>query len=44
MPLPMARPWKHPDSGIYYVRKAVPAQLRPLVVMNGAILSDKFAR
>lgn len=31
MPLPMARPWKHPDSGIYYVRKAVPAQLQPLV-------------
>lgn len=31
MPLPMARPWKHPDSGIYYVRKAVPASLQPLV-------------
>ncbi|TXN74261.1 site-specific integrase [Methylobacterium sp. WL8] len=31
MPLPMARPWKHPDSGIYYVRKAVPARLRALV-------------
>ena len=31
MPLPMARPWKHPDSGIYYVRKAVPVPLRPLV-------------
>ena len=31
MPLPMARPWKHPDSGIYYVRKAVPARLRSLV-------------
>ncbi|MCJ2077623.1 hypothetical protein MKK68_18535 [Methylobacterium sp. E-016] len=27
----MARPWKHPDSGIYYVRKAVPARLRALV-------------
>lgn len=31
MPLPMARPWKHPDSGIYYVRKAVPTALQPLV-------------
>ncbi|UHC19412.1 site-specific integrase [Methylobacterium currus] len=31
MPLPMARPWKHPDSGIYYVRKAVPVSLRSLV-------------
>ncbi|KQP52492.1 hypothetical protein ASF41_12420 [Methylobacterium sp. Leaf111] len=31
MPLPMARPWKHPDSGIYYVRKAVPVRLRALV-------------
>lgn len=31
MPLPMARPWKHPDSGICYVRRAVPARLRALV-------------
>lgn len=31
MPLPMARSWKQPDSGIYYVRKAVPVPLRPLV-------------
>ncbi len=31
MPLPMARPWKHPDSAIDYVRKAVPAALQPLV-------------
>lgn len=27
----MARPWKHPDSGVYYVRKAVPVALQPLV-------------
>lgn len=29
MVLPMARPWKHPDTGIYYFRKAVPLDLRP---------------
>jgi hypothetical protein len=24
----MARPWKHPKSGIYWLRKGVPADLR----------------
>jgi hypothetical protein len=27
----MARPWKHPSTGIYWLRKRVPAELRPLV-------------
>ena len=31
MPLPMARPWKNHSSGVYYVRKAVPARLDGLV-------------
>ncbi|GJE34660.1 DUF6538 domain-containing protein [Methylobacterium oxalidis] len=31
MPLAMARPWKHPKTGIYWLRKAVPDALRPLV-------------
>ena len=30
MPLNMSRPWKHPDSGVYWFRKAVPAELRSL--------------
>ncbi|NJL08780.1 MAG: hypothetical protein HC900_11385, partial [Methylacidiphilales bacterium] len=31
MALPMARPWKHPKTGVYWFRKAVPAHLRKLV-------------
>jgi integrase len=31
MPLSMSRPWKHPNSGMYWFRKAVPADLRALV-------------
>src|SRR3954452_7176403 len=31
MPLAMARPWKHPDTGIYWLRCRVPADLRALV-------------
>lgn len=31
MPLTMARPWKHPITGIYWLRRAVPADLRALV-------------
>ncbi|GAA0022049.1 MULTISPECIES: DUF6538 domain-containing protein [Bradyrhizobium] len=31
MPLAMSRPWKHPKSGIYQLRKAVPEDLRKLV-------------
>jgi hypothetical protein len=31
MALAMARPWKHPKTGIYWLRKAVPEDLRPLV-------------
>ena len=31
MPLSMSRPWKHPDSGVYWFRRAVPADLRTLV-------------
>lgn len=31
MPLAMSRPWKHPRSGVYYLRKGVPDDLRQLV-------------
>ncbi len=31
MPLAMSRPWKHPDSGVYWLRKGVPEDLRALV-------------
>jgi hypothetical protein len=31
MVLPMARPWKHPKTGNYWVRKGVPHDLRALV-------------
>lgn len=31
MPLAMSRPWKHPKTGIYQLRKAVPDDLRQLV-------------
>src|SRR5918993_2906439 len=31
MPLAMARPWKHPKTGIFWLRKRVPDDLRPLV-------------
>ncbi|RTL51779.1 MAG: site-specific integrase [Bradyrhizobiaceae bacterium] len=31
MVLAMSRPWKHPDSGVYWFRKRVPEELRSLV-------------
>ncbi|WP_416356315.1 DUF6538 domain-containing protein [Aureimonas phyllosphaerae] len=31
MVLQMARPWKHPDTGVYYLRKRVPSDVMPLV-------------
>ena len=31
MPLAMARPWKHPDTGSYWLRRRVPGDLRELV-------------
>jgi hypothetical protein len=31
MPLAMSRPWKHPGSGVYWLRKGVPDDLRALV-------------
>ena len=31
MPLAMSRPWKHPKTGIYQLRKAVPEDLRKLI-------------
>ena len=31
MPLAMSRPWKHPNSGVYSLRKGVPEDLRALV-------------
>jgi hypothetical protein len=27
----MSRPWKHPNSGVYWLRKGVPEDLRELV-------------
>jgi predicted NAD-dependent protein-ADP-ribosyltransferase YbiA (DUF1768 family) len=27
----MDRPWKHPDTGVYYFRKWIPLALRPLI-------------
>jgi len=31
MVLSMARPWKHPKTGVYWFRKAVPADLRSII-------------
>ena len=31
MVLAMARPWKHPKTGIYWLRKGVPDDLRTAV-------------
>ncbi|MGE5387637.1 MAG: DUF6538 domain-containing protein, partial [Hyphomicrobiales bacterium] len=31
MALAMARPWKHPKTGIYWLRKRVPDELRSLL-------------
>ncbi len=31
MPLPMTHPWKHPKTGIYWLRKRVPDELQALV-------------
>jgi len=31
MALPMARPWKHPKTGVYWLRKRVPDDLRTIV-------------
>jgi hypothetical protein len=31
MPLAMSRPWKHPNSGVYWLRKGVPEDLRSIV-------------
>ena len=31
MALAMARPWKHPKTGVYWLRKRIPDDLRPLL-------------
>jgi len=31
MVLAMARPWKHPATGIFWFRKAVPKDLKPVI-------------
>jgi hypothetical protein len=31
MPLAMSRPWKHPSSGVFWLRKGVPEDLRKLI-------------
>jgi hypothetical protein len=25
----MAKPWKHPQTGVYYLRRQIPAAIRP---------------
>ena len=37
----MARPWKHPKTGIYWLRRGVPAELRELVGKREEKLSLK---
>ena len=31
MTLAMSRPWKHPNSGVYWLRKRVPDDLRRVI-------------
>jgi integrase len=31
MPMPFARPWRHPKTGMYWFRRRVPKDLRPLL-------------
>jgi hypothetical protein len=31
MALAMSRPWKHPKTGVYWLRKRIPDALQPLV-------------
>jgi hypothetical protein len=31
MALAMSRPWKHPKTGVYWLRKRIPNALQPLV-------------
>jgi hypothetical protein len=38
MVLRMARPWKHPDSGFYYVRLRIPADVRTTASSRQIIL------
>ena len=39
MPLAMSRPWKHPRTGVYYLRKGVPDDLRQLVCESACPLT-----
>jgi hypothetical protein len=38
MVLPMARPWKHLDTGVYWLSKAVPKGLRALLGIHLAMI------
>jgi hypothetical protein len=31
MALSMSRPWKHPKTGVYWLRKRIPDDLRPIL-------------
>lgn len=31
MALSMSRPWKHPKTGVYWLRKRIPNDLRPIL-------------
>lgn len=39
MALAMSRPWKHPRTGVYWLRKRVPEDLRPLVAKREILQS-----
>jgi hypothetical protein len=41
MPVPMTRPWKHPKTGVYWLRKRVPDDLREHVGKREETLSLK---
>jgi hypothetical protein len=41
MALSMSRPWKHPKTGIYWLRKRDPEHLQPLVLKQEIKLSLK---
>lgn len=41
MALSMSRPWKHPKTGIYWLRRGVPDDLRPIIGKREIKLSLK---
>jgi len=41
MALKMAQPWKHPRTGVYWFRKAVPLALHPKIAKREILVSLK---